>query len=108
MTLSARRTLTVARAVLEEKKNVEYRKQIIESQDPLQRPDGLGVTGRIPDDFEHATGLERKELLEIAKGNEVRWSRCWRWRYADQKDGRRQLDAWRVSMCMCGCVCARE
>ena len=78
------RTLVSSRSLLEEK-NTEYRKQYLESQDPITRPGGLGVTGRIPDDFEHATGLERKELLEIAKGNDVRVGRGSGWEGGQQR-----------------------
>jgi hypothetical protein len=31
---------------------------------------GLGVTGRIPDEMEQSTGVERRELLELMKGND--------------------------------------
>jgi hypothetical protein len=30
-----------------------------------------GITGRIPDDLEQSTGLERAELEQISKGNVV-------------------------------------
>jgi len=38
----------------------------------LLEPAVAGVTGRIPDEMEQATGLELAELKEIAKGNTVR------------------------------------
>ncbi len=40
---------------------------------PAAAPTATGVTGRIPDDFEQATGLERKELEAIRAGNPVRF-----------------------------------
>ena len=44
--------------------------EIVSSSDPVEREEG--VTGRIPDNHEQATGLERLELIELAKGNTVR------------------------------------
>lgn len=38
----------------------------------MLEPAVAGVTGRIPDELEQATGLELAELKEIAKGNTVR------------------------------------
>lgn len=38
--------------------------------DPKDFDTGLGVTGRIPDEVDQATGIERRELLELLSGND--------------------------------------
>eukprot|EP00049_Salpingoeca_infusionum_P017107 m.351777 g.351777 ORF g.351777 m.351777 type:complete len:147 (-) comp16346_c0_seq1:148-588(-) len=63
----SRRQLSSARTMLASVE--ETTKEILASKDPAVEGKA-GVTGRIPEDYEQATGLERLELLEIAKGNE--------------------------------------
>eukprot|EP00056_Hartaetosiga_gracilis_P014199 m.239941 g.239941 ORF g.239941 m.239941 type:complete len:149 (+) comp14302_c0_seq1:202-648(+) len=46
----------------------EKLKEIQASNDPKTKAEG--VTGRIPDNYEQATGLEREELLAMAQGND--------------------------------------
>lgn len=91
--VAATRSLSTARCLLSEapKVNPELRKRklavsakpIISGLDCLmspnteiiEQPDSVtqeaGIEGRIPENFEQATGLERQEMIEIAKGNDV-------------------------------------
>lgn len=64
------RSLTVARALKADQApavDPALRKTIIETADPATVEHG--VEGRIPDNWEQATGMERKEMIEMAKGN---------------------------------------
>ena len=59
--------------------------EIINHPDPATLD--AGIEGRIPDNFEQATGLERQEMIEIAQGNDVR-------KRFDQGGVRRMLRQW--------------
>eukprot|EP01147_Barroeca_monosierra_P000107 gene107-3499_t len=68
--LAARRIYTARPALAVDPASVEKKAQeIVNSSDPKDITDGVGVTSRIPDNHEQATGLERLELIELAKGN---------------------------------------
>ncbi|EGD79638.1 hypothetical protein PTSG_10486 [Salpingoeca rosetta] len=67
---AARRVHTARVTLASDPAKVEQKLQeITKSSDPKDSQDGYGVTGRVPDNHEQATGLERLELLELAKGN---------------------------------------
>ena len=51
--------------------------------DPKDNSTGLGVSGVIPTELDQATGIERKELLEILKGNKVRTSALFNTRHSN-------------------------
>eukprot|EP00055_Hartaetosiga_balthica_P002537 m.4321 g.4321 ORF g.4321 m.4321 type:complete len:149 (+) comp2212_c0_seq1:298-744(+) len=66
LTSTSVRTLSVARPAFA---NFEEKiKEIVSSNDPKTKAEG--VTGRIPDNYEQATGIEREELLAMAHGND--------------------------------------